>query len=101
MSVRRHLDVLFRFRQSARSVQRKEPYDPKSLKKINDGVDVDLFQYLILPAFVLSEDSFFSSKLEDITSFQKAWLFRPEALAAQWENGLRPQPTWPLSSNDE
>jgi len=57
MSVRRHLEIRYRFRQVARSVKAKEPYDPKNPKRMNDGIDVDLYQYLVLPAFILSEDS--------------------------------------------
>ncbi|APG05637.1 hypothetical protein BJI69_18155 [Luteibacter rhizovicinus DSM 16549] len=96
MSVRRHLEIRYRLRQVARSVQKKEPYVASNPRKINDGIDVDLYQYFVLPAFVLSEDKIFFEKISDITSFQKDWFMRPAELAAKWKQGLRPRPVWPV-----
>lgn len=101
MSVRRHLEIRYRFRQVARSVKAKEPYDPTNPKRMNDGIDADLYQYLVLPAFVLSEDSIFFRKIADIESYQKGWFIKPSALADQWKAGLRPKPVWPIKANSE
>ncbi len=95
MSVRQHLEMRHRFRQMARTRLPKGAYNPSSAKKKNDGVDVDFYQYLILPAFVLTIDGGFFDALQGIESFQRTWFLRPDALAASWNRGERPQPTWP------
>lgn len=101
MSVRRHLEIRYRFRQVARSVRANEPYDPTHPKRMNDGVDVVLYDYLVLPAFVLSEDNIFFRKIADIESYQKDWFIKPSVLADQWKAGLRPRPIWPANYERE
>lgn len=94
-SVRLHLEARYRWRQFVRKQQRKGGYDPESKKKKNDGIDANLFLYLILPAFVVTEDNLFFGGLEGIDSFQASWFFKPQALADAWAGGTRPAPTWP------
>lgn len=95
MAVRMHLELRYRFRQMARSAQRKRAYDPEKQKNRNDGIDVDLYKYFILPALAVTEDGGFFNSLDSIRSFQREWFIRPEALAARWLAGERPQPVWP------
>lgn len=95
LSVRWDLQMRLLWRQYVRSKKTSEPYDPTSRKKRNDGIDFDLFHYFLLPAFVVATDSGFFEKLVDINSYQKAWFWKPEALAQAWANGERPRPIWP------
>ncbi len=74
------------------------PYDPTSLKKLNDGIDFDLYRYLMLPAFVVADDSGFFTKITDIPSFQVKWFCKPQALADAWSRGESPVPHWPVSA---
>lgn len=70
--------------------------NPCSKKRENDGLDVLLLHYLILPAFLLTEDKIFSSdKLQSIQSFQKEWILNPKKLAMKWCSGEEPRPVWP------
>jgi hypothetical protein len=98
MSVRMHLETRYRLRQMFRSAKLIEPYTPSSKKNRNDGIDVDMFRYLILPAFVIAEDSGFFGSLQGIESFQREWFIRPEDLARRWINGERPSPEWPVET---
>ncbi|WP_133499628.1 hypothetical protein [Cognatilysobacter terrigena] len=95
LSIRRHLEIRYKFRQAARMKRAKEPYDPYSPRKRNDGLDVDLFDCLMLPAFVVTCDRAFFGGIESIASFQRSWFKRPEALAREWRAGERPAPRWP------
>lgn len=95
MGARMHLELRYRFRQMARTAQKKDRYDPLNSRKKNDGIDVDLYKYLILPALAVSTDNGFFNSLNSIQSFQKDWIFRPEELANRWLAGERPQPCWP------
>ncbi|MGB8417684.1 hypothetical protein [Paraburkholderia sp.] len=94
-SIRCDLQVRLLWRQFARSKRLKDPYDPASLKKINDGIDFDLYRYLQLPALVVAEDSGFFGKIENIPSFQRNWFWKPWVLAEAWVNGDKPLPKWP------
>jgi hypothetical protein len=73
----------------------KEPYDPESPKKRNDGIDADLYRYLLLPALIVTQDKAFFGGLSDIQSFQKGWFYTPQLLADEWLNGNQRAPTWP------
>lgn len=95
LSVRRDLQARLLWRQYVRSKKTSEPYDPMSLKKKNDGIDFDLYNYLLLPALIVTTDSGFFEKIADIKSYQKAWFWKPEALAQAWIDGKRPCATWP------
>ncbi|MEZ8484715.1 hypothetical protein [Vibrio splendidus] len=95
MTTRMHLELLYRFRQMARTTLKKKPYDPRNKKKKNDGIDVDLYKYFILPALVVADDSGFFNSIENIDSFQKNWFFRPQELADTWQKGHKPKPIWP------
>lgn len=94
-SIRRHLELRYRLRQFVRTERTKEPYNPAARKNRNDGIDVDLYTYFMLPALVVASDSGFYGSLQDIESFQKAWFMSPELLASEWSGGNRPQPSWP------
>ncbi|WP_132824784.1 hypothetical protein [Stenotrophomonas sp. TEPEL] len=97
MSVRQHLEVRYRFRQAARSRLDKRPYNPASAKKKNDAMDLSMYSYLTLPAFVVTRDKGFMSKLASIESFQRDWFKLPEELADGWRRGERPTPQWPAT----
>lgn len=101
-SIRRHLELRYRIRQYIRTERTKEPYNPAAKRNRNDGIDIDLYHYLMLPAIVVAKDGGFYSSLNDIDSFQKAWFMRPDRLANEWLAGNQPQPKWPeLSIIDE
>lgn len=95
MSIRQHLEIRYRFRQAARSQLDQKPYRPASTKKRNDALDLSMYSYLTLPAFVVTRDNGFMSKLAGIDSFQRDWFKLPEDLAASWRRGERPAPQWP------
>lgn len=95
MSVRKHLEIRYRLRQAARSQLDKEPYRPTSTKRKNDAMDLSMYSYLVLPAFVVTRDRGFMSKLAGISSFQRDWFKLPEDLAQSWSRGERPVPQWP------
>jgi hypothetical protein len=95
LSVRWDLQMRLLWRQYVRSKKTSEPYDPTSQKKRNDGIDFDIFHYLLLPALVVSTDSGFFEKLADIKSYQTAWFWKPEDLAQAWSDGKRPHAKWP------
>jgi hypothetical protein len=97
MSVRMHLEIRHRFRQMARTRQKKKAYNPLNNSKKNDGLDVALYKYFILPAFVIAEDSGFFNSLEGINSFQRSWFLKPQELADQWKSALKPKPSWPVT----
>nr|WP_131515283.1 hypothetical protein [Pseudomonas chengduensis] len=95
MSVRNHLLNRYIWRQIVRSLKPERPYNPVSRKKRNDGIDADLYRFLILPALVVTRDKAFLSGLADINSFQTGWFLSPEDLAQKWLDGTKPAPTWP------
>jgi hypothetical protein len=101
MAIRMHLELRYRFRQMARSAQKKRAYDPDKQRNRNDGIDVDLYKYFILPALAVAEDGGFFKSLDSIQSFQREWFVRPEVLAARWSAGERPQPVWPAFVDPE
>ncbi|UVL11450.1 hypothetical protein LOY39_12480 [Pseudomonas rhodesiae] len=95
MSVRNHLQNRYIWRQIVRSLKPECPYDPLARKKRNDGIDADLYRFLILPALVVTRDKAFLGGLADIDSFQTGWFFSPEDLAGEWLGGTKPAPAWP------
>lgn len=56
LSVRWDLQMRLLWRQYVRSKKETEPYVPTSPKKKNDGIDFDVFHYLLLPALVVATD---------------------------------------------
>lgn len=94
LSTRVDLQIRYVWRQWVRSRSTKDPYDPSSPKKINDGIDLDMYKYLMLPAFGVADDSGFHGSLKDIGSRQRTWFWRAQQLADAWTNGERPQPNW-------
>ena len=100
-SIRRHLEFRYRIRQYLRTERKKEPYNPATKNNRNDGIDVYLYSYFMLPALVVANDGGFYEKLDDISSFQKAWFVRPEQLASDWLAGKHPQPEWPEIVDEE
>ncbi len=95
MAVRNDLQVRLLWRQFVRSKKLKGPYDPESIKKINDGIDFDLYRFLALPALVVANDGGFFKKIENIPSYQRRWFWKPDELAAAWKRGEGPKPLWP------
>ncbi len=96
MAIRMHLELRYIFRQMARSKKKKSAYDPENKKNRNDGIDLDIYKYFILPALVVAEDSGFFESLQTIQSFQREWFYKPGELAARWNAGERPGPEWPV-----
>ncbi|AWY49893.1 hypothetical protein I6H08_36715 (plasmid) [Burkholderia gladioli] len=95
-SIAERQDLMIRYiwRQWVRTRKSKEPYDPTSDKKINDGIDLDLYRYLMLPAFVVAGDNGFHGKIADLRRPQLKWFWRPQDLADAWERGDNPRPAW-------
>lgn len=94
LAVRQDLELRYVWRQWVRTRQEKDGYDPTNPKKVNDGIDLDLYHYLMLPALVVADDKGFHERLADIKSPQCDWFWRPQALAAAWASGKRPRPGW-------
>lgn len=101
MAVRADLQLRYEWRQWMRSRQDKDGYNPSSKKKRNDGVDLDMYPYLMLPAFVVAEDGGFHARLSDIKSPQLHWFWEPQALADAWSRGERPRPVWAAAAADQ
>ena len=97
LSVRSDLQIRLLWRQYVRSLRKNKAYNPQSPRKINDGIDFDLYNYFLLPAFVVTIDRGCLNGLTDIKSFQKQWFWQPEKLALSWQRGEYPRPTWPTS----
>lgn len=95
LSLRCHLQSRYRWRQFVRTRSKKDPYNPEAQSKRNDGIDVDLYTYLMLPAFVVTTDNAFLSGLWDIKSFQRDWFVTADDMFAKWASGVRPALTWP------
>lgn len=101
MTVRNDFQVRFVWRQFVRNQKVKNPYNPSSRKKRNDGIDFDFLRYLALPAFFLAEEQGFDkNKIGDIPSFQTNWILTPQELADAWANGEKPRPQWPAPAHE-
>ena len=50
------LRVRYFWRQFVRSKRERQPYDPASPKKRNDGIDFTIYTYLALPALIVAEE---------------------------------------------
>ncbi|ONX70739.1 hypothetical protein A8F16_04270 [Burkholderia cenocepacia] len=94
MAERQDLVMRYLWRQWVRTRKSVQPYDPSNDSKINDGIDFDLYHYLTLPAYVVATEKGFHGAIEDIKVPQRDWFWKPEELAAAWERGERPRPTW-------
>lgn len=101
LAERSGLQVRYIFRQWVRTRQKKHAYDPNHPNKVNDGVDLDLYRYLMLPAFVVADDKGFHERLADIKSPQRTWFWRPQDLADAWKLGKRPRPTWAVPVTEQ
>lgn len=75
--------------------QTKNGYDPDNDQKRNDGIDFDLYRFLKLRAFVVTEDRAFLTGLSDIKSYQATWFYTPRNLATRWAGGKSSAPAWP------
>lgn len=96
MTVRNDFQVRFMWRQFVRNQKTKNPYNPSSRKKRNDGIDFDFLLYLALPAFFLAEEQGFDkTKIGEIPSFQTNWILAPQELADAWTKGDKPWAKWP------
>jgi hypothetical protein len=100
LATRQDLQLRYVWRQWVRTRLAKDGYDPNSPKKVNDGIDLDLYRYLTLPALVVADDRGFHERLADIKSPQLEWFWRPQALADSWARGERPRPIWTPSVID-
>lgn len=100
LAERSDLQIRYIWRQWVRSRQDKHAYDPTNENHENDGIDFDLYRYLMLPALVVSEDKGFHSRISDIKSPQRGWFWRAQTLANAWMCGDRPRPTWAADAFD-
>lgn len=89
-----HLEVRYHWQQFSRMQKEKRPYNPSNKRNYNDGIDYYLYSYLKLPAFIVTEDNGFFSRLVDIDSYQKNWIHKPDGLAQQWINNKNPKPSY-------
>lgn len=94
MSERADLQLRYLWRQWVRTRLDKHPYNPEHQKKRNDGIDYDLYGYLMLPAFLVADEAGYFERIRDINSPQLAWIWRPQDLADAWNRGERPRPEW-------
>lgn len=94
MAERVDLQMRYQWRQWVRARQEKDGYNPASKRNRNDGVDLDMYRYLMLPALVVAGDSDFHKRISDINSPQLDWFCRPQELADAWTRGECPRPTW-------
>jgi hypothetical protein len=101
LAERQELELRYVWRQWVRTRQEKDGYDPTNPKKVNDGIDLDLYRYLMLPALVVADDKGFHERLVDIKSPQRDWFWRPQALADAWASGERPRPGWAVPVIDQ
>lgn len=101
LAERLDLQLRYVWRQWVRSRNVKDGYNPDSRKKRNDGIDLDLYRYLMLPAFVVAEDCGFHTRIEDIESPQRGWFWQPQKLADTWARGERPCPAWATVAADK
>ena len=100
MAERVDLRMRYTWRQWVRSRQKKDGYNPASKKSRNDGVDLDMYSYLMLPALVVAGDKNFHSRIAYIKSPQLNWFFQPQDLANAWKRGERRRPAWASSALD-
>lgn len=94
-SVRSDLQFKYLWRQYVRSLRMENAYNPESAKKVNDGIDFDLYRYFMVPALVVSCDRGFFEALNGIDSFQRSWFYRPDCLVSAWRRGAPTSPQWP------
>ena len=71
----------------------RESYNANSSKKDNDGIDYNVLLQMILPAYVCSDDQFFTNYHKNVSSFQKDWCMTPAELFKT--DGALPSLQWP------
>jgi hypothetical protein len=80
---------------AVRRLKEEEPYDPRSKKKRNDGIDFDMLQYHGVPMLVCVDDRKFTNAVAGGGSGQRAWMLTPLELAEACRNGTLPVlPNW-------
>lgn len=77
----------------ARSAKTKEPYNPTSSKRKNDGIDFLFLLGLVLPARICSKDSL--KIIKGLDSFQSNWIQTPDEIAIQWRDDMLTKLSWP------
>jgi hypothetical protein len=70
----------------------RESYNAYSSKKENDGIDYNVLLQMMLPAYVCSDDQFFTNYRDNVSSFQKDWCITPAELFKT--NGILPSLQW-------
>ena len=95
MSRRLDLGIKVAWRQHFRKQRARHAYDPSNPRKSGDGIDFDLFYFLMLPCLVVTSDEDLGAGLNTIQSFQRDWILTPAELAAAWTAGDRPETRWP------
>lgn len=94
-SMRCDLQIKLLWRQFVRMKKKNRAYNPQSTNKKNDGIDFDLYRYLMIPAFVVSNDNGFFVGIDDINSYQVSWFKKPAELSQEWDRGETPRLMWP------
>ncbi len=95
MSKRMDLGIRYAWRQHVRKNRERGAYNPASPKKLNDGIDFDLYYFLMLPALLVTDDAGFGAKLDPIESFQRSWIYATARLTQAWRSGTIAAATWP------
>ena len=76
-------------------VKGEEQYDPTSKKKKNDGIDLDMLQYLAAPMLICVDDDKFTNAVKNSGSYQREWMLTPIELAEACRKGTLPTlPNW-------
>lgn len=95
-SIRADLLLGYLAQMSTRAAKEKEPYNPSSKKKRNDGLDFLIAHALIIPSRVCSNDKL--NALKAVDSFQNDWIITPERLVELWKNKQLNKLEWPTST---
>lgn len=95
MSVRLDLALRQMQRQVEARTRAKEPYNPETHRKRNDGIDFTLTFALMLPALLCTSDGNYCTTLRQLPSFQTAWVYKPDELADAWAKKTVVDPRWP------
>ena len=85
--IKRLVDVSFM------ATKRKEPYNPCSQKRKNDGIDFVALFTIILPSRFCTLDHM-KNCLQNLKSFQKDWVLKPQEIADLYNAGQLKRLCW-------
>ena len=95
-SIRADLLLGYLAQMSTRAAKEKEPYNPSSKKKRNDGLDFLIAHALMIPSRICSNDKL--NSLKAVNSFQNDWIVTPERLVELWESKQLEKLEWPTDA---